>query len=139
MKSVLQTDCPVWRKEKCKLLLFSLFGIVCKKLPHTSCKNIIKNILCSNIDMSSVEYGRIHEKYIVKELEAIENAKIMEYGLFVNQELSFLGSSSDGIAIDSDNFIVEIKCPSSCVNFFPNEAILQRHLNLWKLTKQILL
>lgn len=134
-KTTLQADCPLWREERRKLLTSSNFGAVCNKLPHTRCKNIVKNILYSNINVPSVRYGRIHEKEAIKELEERENIKILECGLFIDQELNFLGASPDGIVKDNDNIIIEIKCPSSCSNLFPNEAILQKKFNFWKTDK----
>lgn len=76
-----------------------------------------------------------YTKEVNKKLEERENIKIIECDSFIDKELHFLGLSPDGIAKD-DNFIIEMKCPSSSyLNLFPNKAILQKMFNFWKIDK----
>lgn len=131
----MQAENPNWREQRRKLLTASNFGAVCNKLPYTSCQNIVKKILYSNIDTASMQYGRIHEIDAKKDIELMENIKISDCGLFVDEELNFLGATPDGF-IEQYDAIVEIKCPSSCENLFPNEAILQRKCTFWKTDKK---
>jgi hypothetical protein len=135
----MQAENPNWREQRRKLLTASNFGAVCNKLPYTSCQNIVKKILYSNIDTASMQYGRIHEIDGKKDIELMENIKISDCGLFVHEELNFLGATPDGF-IEQYDAIVEIKCPSlpslPFKNLFPNEAILQCKCTFWKTDKK---
>lgn len=134
-KTVTQQDSPLWREVRKTLLTSSNFGAVCNKMITTSCKNIVKNILYRNIDTQSMKYGRMHEKDAIKSLEEYADIKIMKCGIFVDENLNFLAASPDGIVKNNDQYIVEVKCPSSCENMFPNEAILQKKFTFWKTDK----
>ena len=50
--------------------------------------------------------------------------------------LSYLGATPDGI-IDEYG-IVEIKCPSSCQQLSPEEAIISRTFNFWTLRNKLI-
>ena len=134
-KTVLQADCAIWREERRKLLTASNFGIICNKLPTTSCRNIVKKILYSSIDTPGMKYGRMHESDAIKDLEEFANVKVKKCGLYIDEEFNFLGASPDGIVEEDNDCIVEVKCPSSCAELFPNEAIMQRKFKFWKTDK----
>ncbi|GBN97393.1 hypothetical protein AVEN_173228-1 [Araneus ventricosus] len=125
-----QRDSAVWHFERRKRLTASYFGQVCHKMPHTSCKNLIKIILYSKIYTVHMKYGRLHEsdaaKYISNELKIEVNS----CGFFVKKEEPYLGATPDGLI--GDDGILEIKCPSSCAKFTPEEAIKEKKFSFFK-------
>lgn len=82
-----------------------------------------------------MQYGRMDEKEAIRNLESTENIKVLECGLYVDEQLNFLGATPDGIIKGNEEYIVEVKCPASCVNLFPTEAILERKFTFWKIDK----
>lgn len=116
-----QRDSALWMHERRKRLTASFFGQICNKLPYTSCGNTIKDILYRHFDNSSMKYGRMHEKDAIESIKQSLNIQVNPSGLFINPNVPYLGATPDGL-IDDDG-IVEIKCPSSCSNLTPEDAI----------------
>lgn len=104
-----------------KRITASFFGQICKKLPHTSCANIIKAIFYKRFDNHNLQYGRIHEKDAKEQLKKSMVIDVKPCGLFINKNMPYLGATPDGII--GDDGIVEIKCPSSCSQLTPEQAI----------------
>lgn len=99
-------------------------------MPHTSCKNILKSILYSKIDTIHMKYGRIRESDAVKYISNHLNVEVKTCGFFVKKEEPYLGATPDGLI--GDDGIIEIKCPSSCAKFTPEEAIKKRKFLFFK-------
>jgi hypothetical protein len=132
-ETVLQSLCPVWVEERRKRLTASNFGQVCNKLPHTKCNTVIKELLYTKFDKPSLRYGRRHEKDAIDHLLSLK-INVKPCGLFIDAKHPFLAATPDGL-ID-DNGIVEIKCPSSCSELTPEEAIISRRVTFWSTNKQ---
>ncbi|CAH2089014.1 unnamed protein product [Euphydryas editha] len=58
----------------------------------------------------SIKHTRNNERTALQELKSAVNLNIQEYGLFIDNQFSFLGATPDG---KYNNGIVEVKCPSS--------------------------
>lgn len=125
-----QRDSAVWHFERRKRLTASYFGQVCHKMPHTSCKNLIKIILYSKIDTVHMKYGRLHESDAVKYISNELKIEVNSCGFFVKKEEPYLGATPDGLI--GDDGILEIKCPSSCAKFTPEEAIKEKKFSFFK-------
>lgn len=136
--TVLQHLSQMWIEERRKRLAASNFGAICNKLPHTKCDSIIKSLLYNNIDTQAMKYGRRHEKDAINELESLDII-VQPCGLFIDDEFNFLAATPDGLL--NDNGIVEIKCPASCSEMTPEDAIFSRKFTFGKIDntkKQIL-
>ncbi|GBM51756.1 hypothetical protein AVEN_175321-1 [Araneus ventricosus] len=133
METALQSLPHLWIEETRKRLTASNFGFVCNRLPHTKCDSIVKRILYSNFESSGMKYGKKHEKDAIEELKKM-GIKIKSSGLFIDENLSFLAATPDGL-IDDDG-TVEIKCPSSCNDLTPEESILKRKITFWTIDKK---
>ncbi|KAG8177467.1 hypothetical protein JTE90_008651 [Oedothorax gibbosus] len=74
----------------------------------TKCRNAVKDILfTSEITILSILYGRNNESRVKDEYSHLVGKPVTDCGLFVFQELPFLGASPDGIC---ENKILKIKC-----------------------------
>lgn len=81
-------------------------------------------------------YGRANERFALQAMEIEENIKIVECGLFIDEEMYFLGATPDGILERDHTTIVEVKCPPSCAELFPHEAVLQKKFTFWSTNKE---
>jgi hypothetical protein len=59
--------------------------------------------------------------------------RVKPCGLFIDSEFPFLAATPDGLI--GEDGITEIKCPSSCINMTPDEAIFSRKVTFWSLDK----
>lgn len=132
-ETVLQSLCPIWLEERRKRLTASNFGYVCNRLPHTKCDALVKKMLYYKLNTYSLKYGRRHEKDAIEYLKSVK-IDVRPSGLIIDEELPFLAASPDGL-IDNTG-IVEIKCPSSCSDITPDEAISSRKVTFWSKNKQ---
>ncbi|KAJ8929552.1 hypothetical protein NQ314_017751 [Rhamnusium bicolor] len=107
-KTRLQTDSTDWRQQRRNLLTASLFGIVCKMRPTTSCQSTVKR---EDIFAKSVVWGKDNEDRAKEALAAVCNIEILEFGLVINKNWPYLGASPDGV--ENDGSIIENKCPYS--------------------------
>ncbi|GBO41368.1 hypothetical protein AVEN_132411-1 [Araneus ventricosus] len=80
-----------------------------------------------------MKYGQDNEDNAVRSLQESVNLKVRRCGLFVNPNIRYLAASPDGL-IDDDG-IVEVKCPASCKDLTPDEAIRMKKFPFWKLDK----
>ncbi|KAK3920263.1 hypothetical protein KUF71_009550 [Frankliniella fusca] len=99
-----------WLRERANLLTASDFGEVCKREPTTSCRRFVFDKLYKTRGRPTeqMQHGHTNE-IIAKEQLRSEGYEIEECGLFIDEEMPFLGASPDGL-IGNDS-IVEIKCP----------------------------
>ena len=77
-------------------------------------------MLYTSLDNAAIAYDRHHEKIALEEVGKAKNMEIRKWGLFIDQNLPYLGASPDRL-IES-NGIVEVKCPSSAEKMTPHEA-----------------
>ncbi|GBM47493.1 hypothetical protein AVEN_58732-1 [Araneus ventricosus] len=75
----------------------------------------------SKIDTVHMKYGLLHESDVVKYISNELKIEVNSCGFFVKKEEPYLGATPDGLI--GDDGILEIKCPSSCAKFTPEEAI----------------
>lgn len=80
-------------------------------------------------NVPSIKHGKNNEYTALRDLEKVLNTKILQCGLSIDKEISFLGASPDG---KCEHGIVEIKCPSSAYEMDPEEAIRQKKNDFWK-------
>lgn len=133
LETELQRLSPLWMEERRKRLTASNYGRVCNRLPYTKCDNLVKSMLYSfNFDTESFRYGRQHENDALEELKNL-NIPVKPCGLFIDTEFPFLAATPDGLI--GEDGIIEIKCPSSCVNMTPDEAIFSRKVTFWCIDK----
>ena len=129
-ETVMQSESPLWMAERRKRLMASHFGSVCNKLPSTKCDTIVKKILYNNLETEGMKYGRRHEKDALCAIKNM-NIDVQPCGLIVDEKLPFLAASPDGLI--GEDGIVEIKCPASCNELTPEEAILSRKVTFWNI------
>nr|XP_042908919.1 uncharacterized protein LOC122271496 [Parasteatoda tepidariorum] len=134
LDTTLQRDSSLWVEERRKRITASNFGTVCCRLPHTGCGNLVKSLLYSNVDTKSMQYGRFNEKHAIEHIEKHLDIRVQPCSLFVDEEDFYLGATPDGL-IDNDG-ILEVKCPSSCKDMTPEEAIVKKNLLSRKLIKK---
>ncbi|KAK3922399.1 hypothetical protein KUF71_011868 [Frankliniella fusca] len=108
-----------WLRERRLRLTAADFGEICKRKPHTSCRVFVHNKLYGNGGKSKeMQHGRMYEpeakKYLVSEGYDVE-----ECGLFIDQEMPFLGASPDGLI--GLEMVLEIKCPYSAFDILTKE------------------
>ncbi|CAG9792585.1 unnamed protein product [Diatraea saccharalis] len=134
--TILQRDSSEWMELRRSLLTASNFGRVIKKRPNTPSANIVKDILYkSNINyVSSIHHGQVNEQKAIAQLCSQEKISITPCGLFIDEELPFLGASPDGLC--GDDTIVEIKCPITAYKLGITEAINQKKVNFWVKNKK---
>ncbi|KAJ8726738.1 hypothetical protein PYW08_015135 [Mythimna loreyi] len=129
--TILQSASPLWLETRRKLLTASWFSTICKRRPNSNCAPLVKQILYGRDlgHVPSIKHGKNNEYTALRDLEKVLNSKIMQCGLFIDEEISFLGASPDG---KCELGIVEIKCPSSAYGMDPEEAIKQKKIDFWK-------
>lgn len=113
-ETILQSASSEWLELRRKLLTASNFGRIIKRRPNISCSNLVKDLLYKECisHVKSIKHDTDNEKIAVEQLSLQEAITIEPCGLFIDEELPFLGASSDGICNDED-MVVEIKCPMS--------------------------
>lgn len=102
-------------------------------MPHTKSDTIFKKILYNNLETESMKYGRRHESDAIIAIKSM-NIDIQPCGLIVDKQLPFLAATPDGSI--GDDGIVEVKCPASCCELTPEEAILSRKVTFWKFNRK---
>lgn len=97
-------------------------------------KTILNYFYGSGCDHANFRYGRAMEPKARLKYEEITNTKVIEVGLVIRPEVSWLGASPDGIVKHGEELItLEIKCPSSCcgkpieVSYIENDTLKENH------------
>ncbi|CAG4936655.1 unnamed protein product [Colias eurytheme] len=134
--TVLQSESSEWLELRRSILTASNFGKIISRRNNTSCHNIVRDIIYkNNIDhVLAIKHGKDNEKIAIKQLENQEGIKIEACGLFIDEELPFLGATPDGL--HGDSAIVEIKCPLSAYKSGLDEAIAKKKVTFWKETSK---
>ncbi|KAL0852581.1 hypothetical protein ABMA27_016931 [Loxostege sticticalis] len=130
--TVLQAESSLWLELRRCILTASFFGKVCKRRANQNSAPLVKSILYTyNLDhIFSVKHGRDNEPKALAQLSVQEKLTIEKCGLFIDEELFYLGATPDGLC---DEGIVEIKCPSSLFGINPDTAIETKKLKCFKL------
>ena len=68
------------------------------------------------INTNATNWGNEYEPLARKWFEKISGLEVTECGFFTNPTFPLLGGSPDGL-VNSENSIIEIKCPYSTINF----------------------
>lgn len=124
----------LWHHYRVKLLTASHFGSICKMRPSTSCVSKVKTILYpQDLRVEAVQYGAECEEIARREIETTLNVRIERCGLFIDEEIPFLGASPDGLI--NDDGVVEIKCPFAARLLTPEDAIKTNISNMHSLYK----
>ncbi|XP_028168468.1 uncharacterized protein LOC114358650 [Ostrinia furnacalis] len=133
--TVLQSSCSEWLELRRSLLTASNFGRVVKRR-KASCSNLVKDILYkeSLSHVNSIKHGKENEKKALKQLALQENVQITPCGLFIDEDIQYLGASPDGLI--GDDTIVEIKCPITAFNKSVREAVENKKVSFYKINKR---
>ncbi|XP_061712754.1 uncharacterized protein LOC133521704 [Cydia pomonella] len=133
-KTILQRDCSEWIELRRSLLTASNFGLVIKRKQRSKCANMVKKIIYgTNLEhVASIKHGLINEQRASRQLAQQECLNIKPCGLFIDQELPFLGASPDGVSGDT---IVELKCPITANRLGLEEAVKKKKVNFWTIKK----
>lgn len=124
-----QTASAMWYYYRRKIITASHFGHICKMRASTSCASRVKLIAYpQDIQVEAIQHGIEYENTARKCIETALNIHIERCGLFIDEQIPFLGASPDGL-IESDG-IVEIKCPFAARFVTPEDAIARNISNL---------
>lgn len=81
-----------------------------------------------------IKHGRIFENTAIDLLSDLLKIKIERCGLFIDEKYAFLGAHPTGLT--DNNGIVLIKCPHSAFKMDLNEAIAERKITFWSLSRK---
>jgi len=97
-----QSNTQSWYKERRIRLTASRYGQICKMRSNTSCKNTVYNILYRTEPYTkSLQYGRGMEANARHKFEQLTNEKVIECGLVVDPDITFLAASTGIFSIDT--------------------------------------
>ena len=117
----LQYNSALWKKERRKRITSSMFGQICKRKETTSCKALVKAIICpKEFYCEATAYGQKYENEAKVKFSEEFNLEVSQAGLCVDEEHGFIAASPDGF-IES-NGLIEVKCPYSARNISPQKA-----------------
>lgn len=110
METKQQSDSLLWHELRYGRITAS----VIHEAAHCNTKNgsLVQRLLGASkkFDSNEMRRGRYLEKVVIKEIEKEINKKLQECGLILISDFPIFGASPDAIG---DNFVVEVKCPSS--------------------------
>jgi len=110
-----QSLCPLWAEERTKRIQSSMFGRICKATDRTDFTKLAASLVNPKpFTSTSVRHGTKYEPVAVNKYELISGKKTTACGLFVCEQLPFLGSSPDRVV--DEHTLLEIKCPYSARN-----------------------
>lgn len=134
-KTVGQHKNELWFEKRMNRLTASKFGAVAKRLPHTSCHNMVKSILYArSLTTEAITFGRDHEEVAIKLYENTTGNSVAPCGLFIDTSNPFLGASPDGLV--GDDGIVEVKCLASVKEETLSEAVKAKKKLCLEITKE---
>ncbi|KAH9633011.1 hypothetical protein HF086_000371 [Spodoptera exigua] len=82
-----------------------------------------------------MKHGKKNEHTDIAALQKKLNVVIEECGLFIDDEFPFLGATPDG---KYEHRIIEFKCPASCYNLEPDDAIRQKKMTFGNAPQRVL-
>lgn len=134
-KTIMQRDDPLWLDLHRITLTSSLFHLVCRKQPATSCANTVIKMLYNTVLNVHMQYGIDHEEDALAALSEKMNIVIQKCGMFIHPIYQYLGATPDGlVGID---ITIEVKCASAAAskNLTPEEGIRAGLIKFWKIKK----
>jgi hypothetical protein len=100
-KTVNQNSDDEWRQERSIRLTASNFGRICRMKDNTNTANTVTNILRvreSNEKLPlAIQYGIDNENIAKEKFKTTVGVEVFSCGLFVDEEIRFLGASPDGL------------------------------------------
>ena len=126
-----QADSSEWIEQRRKRIGASIFGKICRMLPHTSCEKTVSSMLYKTnaINTPAVNWGKQHEEDAISATEEQMDLKIEKCGLFIDLENAFLCATPDGLV--GDDTVVEVKCPYGAREMTPDEAIFDKLITIY--------
>ncbi|KAJ8893246.1 hypothetical protein PR048_005836 [Dryococelus australis] len=109
----LQRDGERWEEVRRRVLTASNFGTVCRLLPNTPCVKLVVTL---------------------DEVETKLSVEIKPCGMFLDQDIRYLGATPNGIIYSYG--IVEVKCPSLAKFISHDDATLSRKFTFWTVKKK---
>lgn len=79
--------------------------------PSSLIKKKIKNVTFNSNSIPALKWGCMFEKIAIDIYSYLNNIKVYEFGLLINDDIKNFGASPDGI--NADGIMIEIKCPYS--------------------------
>lgn len=127
-KTVGQSDNSLWAIERRKRLTASNFGRICKMRPKTSVRKTLESLLYNEFKgTAATNYGKEKESEAIDQFTKETGLQIVQCGLFVDENKSFLAASPDGLI--GEDSIVEVKCPYKIASLSPQEGIEQKKID----------
>jgi len=77
--------------------------------PHSLVKKKLKNVSYNSFAIPALKWGCMFEPIAINIYSHINNTKVNEFGLIVNDNIDNFGASPDGIT--DEGIMIEIKCP----------------------------
>lgn len=81
------------------------------KNPSSLAKRKVKNVSFNSNAIPALKWGCMLEEIAIRIYSTMNDIKIHQFGLIVNEDIENFGASPDGIA--SNGIMIEIKCPFS--------------------------
>jgi len=109
-KPLIKQRTPEWFKlREDRLTASDLYDAI--KNPLSLAKKKLKGITFNSSAIPALKWGTMFEPIAIKIYSHINNKKIHEFGLIINDNIQHFGASPDGIT--EDGIMIEIKCPYS--------------------------
>jgi putative phage-type endonuclease len=109
-KPLIKQRTPEWFKlREDRLTASDLYDAI--KNPLSLAKKKLKGITFNSSAIPALKWGTMFEPIAIQIYSHINNKKIHEFGLVINDDIQYFGASPDGIT--EDGIMIEIKCPYS--------------------------
>ena len=109
-KPLIKQRTPEWFKlREDRLTASDLYDAI--KNPLSLAKKKLKGITFNSSAIPALKWGTMFEPLAIQIYSHINNKKIHEFGLIINDDIQYFGASPDGIT--EDGIMIEIKCPYS--------------------------
>ena len=107
-----QSSKHLWDDEREWRLTASRFGAICKATERRNMLLLAKSILHPRkLSGEAVTHGLMQEENAAKKFSELTGLKVKPCGLFIDQELSYLAASPDGLVGQDGEALLEIKSP----------------------------
>ena len=109
-KPLIKQRTPEWFKlREDRLTASDLYDAI--KNPLSLAKKKLKGVTFNSSAIPALKWGTMFEPIAIQIYSHINNKKIHEFGLVINDDIQYFGASPDGIT--EDGVMIEIKCPYS--------------------------
>ena len=107
-----QSGNHLWDEEREWRLTASRFGAICKATERRNMLILAKSILKPpKLKGDAVLHGLMQEENAAKKFSELTGLKVKPCGLFIDEELSYLAASPDGLVGQDEDSLLEIKSP----------------------------